>query len=222
MPANLIIFEGGEGAGKTTLVRALYDHYVGVGVDVVMTREPGGSPGAETIRTLLKHPDSTTQHVPEAHLLLHYAARMNHVQQTIVPALARGALVICDRFEVSSYAYQVHAMGVSPDLFTTLHRSICDQLRAQLTQGVYVHCDIDAAAGLQRARAQVGEASAERAGDDAYDSLPIEFHESLRAGMLAAKQHIDATLFTHVHIDASQPAPAVQAAAVAALAPFGW
>jgi dTMP kinase len=222
MNVQMIILEGGEGAGKTTLAAALEDHFVTQGVDVLRTREPGGSVGAEEIRALLKKPDSTNQHVPEAHLLLHYAARFDHLKQTIIPALQQRKLVICDRFEVSSYAYQVHAMGVPKTLFIALHREVCTILRPHLSQAVYVHCELDAKIGLERAQQQlqlqVGEVV--RTGDDAYDSLPLDFHESLRVGMKESKRYIDSSLFLHLHIDAGQSAVDVRAAALAALEPF--
>lgn len=105
-----ITFEGGEGAGKSTQARRLAGHLRESGREVVLTREPGGTPGAEAIRSLLLDP--ATQLSPLADTLLHFAARADHVAQVIAPALGRGAIVICDRFYDSTLAYQGYGMGV--------------------------------------------------------------------------------------------------------------
>lgn len=105
-----ISFEGGEGAGKSTQARRLADRLRATGREVVSTREPGGTPGAEAIRALLLDPASAFS--PLADSLLHFAARADHVAQVIAPALQRGAVVICDRFFDSTLAYQGYGMGV--------------------------------------------------------------------------------------------------------------
>ncbi|HQQ58571.1 MAG TPA: dTMP kinase, partial [Thermomonas sp.] len=102
---HFVTLEGGEGAGKSTVLAALRDALQADGCDVVSTREPGGTPLAERIRSLLL--DAGDEAVaPHAELLLMFAARAQHVQEIILPALQRGAWVICDRFTDSSYAYQ--------------------------------------------------------------------------------------------------------------------
>ena len=208
--ARFIILEGGEGAGKSTLAKALTEHLRESGVSVRCTREPGGSPGAEEVRGLIIS-GSADRFVSDTHLLLHYAARLDHLTATIVPALARGETVICDRFEISSYAYQVYAMDASASLFTALHQHVVTRLRDVINSATYVHCDIDATTGLRRVQLQQQltwseadqEAYANRPQDDTYDSLPIEFHEKIRGGMTEAKQHLD-PMFSHVHIDAGK------------------
>jgi len=118
---RFITLEGGEGVGKSTQIRALAAALVARGVDVVTTREPGGSPGAEAIRTLLMT-GSDDRWDARSEALLFAAARADHVARTIRPALARGAWVLCDRFVDSSRAYQGAGGGVTDADILTLHR----------------------------------------------------------------------------------------------------
>ena len=118
---RFITLEGGEGAGKSTVIAALRDALEAAGDDVVCTREPGGTPLAEEIRGLLLEPHHEAA-VPQAELLLVFAARAQHVRQTILPALERGAWVICDRFTDSSYAYQGGGRGLDADFIAELER----------------------------------------------------------------------------------------------------
>jgi dTMP kinase len=105
-----ITLEGGEGAGKSTQARRLAETLRESGREIVLTREPGGTPGAEAIRALLLNP--ATALTPLADTLLHFAARADHVAKVIAPAMARGAVVICDRFYDSTMAYQGYGMGM--------------------------------------------------------------------------------------------------------------
>lgn len=118
---RFITLEGGEGAGKSTVIAALRDALEAAGEDVVCTREPGGTPLAEEIRGLLLEPHHEAA-VPQAELLLVFAARAQHVRQTILPALQRGAWVICDRFTDSSYAYQGGGRGLDAAFIAELER----------------------------------------------------------------------------------------------------
>lgn len=118
---QFIAFEGGEGAGKSTQARMLADALRTRGLEVVVTREPGGTPGAEAIRALLLGTDGEGWH-PRAEALLFAAARSDHVERLIVPALERGAWVICDRFVDSSRAYQGGGGGLSDADLRELHR----------------------------------------------------------------------------------------------------
>ncbi len=104
-----ITLEGGEGAGKSTQAKRIAEAFRADGREVVLTREPGGTPGAEKVRALLLDPD--TDFLPLADTLLHFAARADHVERVIRPAIARGAVVICDRFYDSTMAYQGFGMG---------------------------------------------------------------------------------------------------------------
>lgn len=121
MAGRFITLEGGEGVGKSTQLEALAAALVQRGVDVVTTREPGGSPGAEAIRRLLLEGE-TERWTPEAEALLFAAARADHVARTIRPVLDRGKWVICDRFLDSSIAYQGAAGGVGIEAVRALHR----------------------------------------------------------------------------------------------------
>jgi dTMP kinase len=118
---RFIALEGGEGAGKSTQARLLADALRGRGLDVVITREPGGTPGAEAIRSLLLGLDGEGWN-PRAEALLFAAARSDHVERLILPALERGCWVICDRFVDSSRAYQGGGGGLCDDEVMQLHR----------------------------------------------------------------------------------------------------
>ena len=127
---RLLTIEGGEGAGKSTVLRALRDALQADGFEVVSTREPGGTPLAERIRRLLlDHGDEML--APEAELLLMFASRAQHVRQTVLPALARGAWVISDRFTDSSYAYQGAARGLDAALIAELEREAIRERQAE-------------------------------------------------------------------------------------------
>ncbi|WP_260583850.1 dTMP kinase [Sphingopyxis sp. PET50] len=121
MSGRFITLEGGEGVGKSTQIRALATALTARGIDVVTTREPGGSPGAEAIRALLLE-GSDDRWTARGEALLFAAARADHVARTIRPALARGAWVLCDRFVDSSRAYQGAGGGLTDTDILTLHR----------------------------------------------------------------------------------------------------
>jgi dTMP kinase len=125
---RFIAFEGGEGAGKSTQAKLLAEALRALGFSVVMTREPGGTPGAEAIRNLLLNPPGG-EWTAEAEALLFAAARADHVAQLIRPALARGEWVICDRFVDSSRAYQGGAGGLGDDAILSLHAFGSDGMR---------------------------------------------------------------------------------------------
>ena len=129
---KFIAFEGGEGAGKSTQARLLADALRERGLEVVVTREPGGTAGAEAIRALLLGTDGDGWH-PRAEALLFAAARSDHVERLILPALERGAWVICDRFFDSSRAYQGGGGGLSDADLRDLHRIGSHGLLPELT-----------------------------------------------------------------------------------------
>ena len=122
-PGRFISFEGGEGAGKSTQVVLLGDRLRAAGHDVIATREPGGAPGAMDIRRLLVE-GAVDRWEPFSELLLHNAARHEHVQKTIAPALAAGKWVICDRFADSTMAYQGHAQNVDRDMVARILKAV--------------------------------------------------------------------------------------------------
>lgn len=169
---RFISFEGIDGSGKTTQLRALGERLRAAGAEVVETREPGGAPGAELIRRLLVEGDPS-RWSPETEILLFTAARRDHLERTIAPALARGATVLTDRFADSTRVYQgvgradlrasvdaLHdlAIGVEPDLTLIL--------------------DIDPGVGLARGLAR-------GTGEDRFERLGEEFQRRLREGFLA-------------------------------------
>lgn len=151
-PGRFIALEGGEGAGKSTQARLLAEALRARGMDVVTTREPGGTPGAEAIRTLLLHGEGDGWH-PRAEALLFAAARSDHVEKLIGPALARGAWVICDRFLDSSRAYQGGGGGLSDEDICELHRigsagllpdrTVLIQVRPEVAAGRIARRDLD-------------------------------------------------------------------------------
>ena len=128
---RFVSLEGGEGAGKTTAINAIHACLRAHGHEVVLTREPGGTPLAERIRALVLKPDEAIAGEPlsaEAELLLVFAARAQHVRQVIQPALQRGAYVLSDRFTDSSYAYQGGGRGLDPQWIADLERRVAEHL----------------------------------------------------------------------------------------------
>jgi len=133
MKGRFIAFEGGEGAGKSTQARLLADWLERQSIATELTREPGGTPGAEAIRALLLDPPSDAGWGARAEALLFAAARADHVAQRIRPALERGTWVICDRFVASSRAYQGGAGGLGDDAILALHEFGSEALQPDLT-----------------------------------------------------------------------------------------
>lgn len=174
---RFITFEGGEGAGKSTQVRRLVARLEAQGLEVVSTREPGGSVGAEAIRNLVLT-GSADRWSPVTETLLMYAARRDHIERTILPALERGAWVICDRFADSTRAYQGVAGGVSPDLIGALEDQVLDGAIPDLT----LVFDLPPEMGLARAE-QFARLSGH--GETRFESKGMEFHTNLRAAFQA-------------------------------------
>ncbi len=170
-----ITFEGGEGSGKSTQIRRLAETLRKAGRDVVVTREPGGSPGGERIRRVLLDPDANFDAVTQTFLFS--AARRDHVRQLIAPALRRGAVVISDRFADSTYAYQQAAGEVSADMVEAITKAAVGATTPDLT----VLLDLDPAVGLARASKRRG---ADRRAD-AFEAADLDFHAKVRAGFLA-------------------------------------
>jgi dTMP kinase len=172
MRGRFLTLEGGEGAGKTTLIKTLKDWLSGQGIDVVVTREPGGTPGAEVLRDILLN-GSTDRWSPVTEALLMYAARVDHVERLIEPALARGAWVISDRFSDSTRAYQGVAGGVSADRIQKIHAAALGGFYPDLT----LILDLDPKVGLARTVAR---------GEDAtrFERFDTRFHDRLRQAFL--------------------------------------
>ncbi|HEX9769146.1 MAG TPA: dTMP kinase [Kiloniellales bacterium] len=173
MAGRFITFEGGEGAGKTTHARLLADALRAAGLDVVETREPGGTPGAEQIRELLIHGEvGRWDAMSEA--LLHFAARRDHVRRVIQPALTAGKWVLSDRFADSTMAYQGYGHGLGREVIEQLYALTVGDLRPDLT----VILDLPVEEGLRRTATR-------QDGGTRYERMDRAFHERLRAGFLA-------------------------------------
>ena len=169
---RFITLEGGEGAGKSTQIKLLATWLRERGIDVVQTREPGGSPGAERIRELLVQGDAD-RWTPIAETLLHYAARADHLDRTIRPALAAGRWVICDRFADSTMAYQGYGHGVAFAVIEALFKAVVGDSAPNLT----LVLDLPVEQGLQRAAARAGH-------ENRYEQMAVDFHGRLRNGFL--------------------------------------
>jgi dTMP kinase len=192
---KFLTIEGTEGVGKSTNLAFVRDWLQAKGVEVVVTREPGGTPLAEEIRSLLlaKRDESVDE---TAELLLVFAARAQHIAQLIRPALARGAWVLSDRFTDATYAYQGGGRGLSAVTITQLEQLVQGDLRPDLT----LFLDIDVALGLNRAR-QRGEL-------DRFESETMTFFERVRS---AYCQRAEQAPERYARVDAGQELAGVQA-----------
>lgn len=200
---RLVTLEGGEGAGKSTVLAAVRAALGAGGREVVATREPGGTPLAEDIRTLLLDP-SHEPAAPETELLLMFAARAQHVREVVVPSLARGAWVLSDRFTDSSYAYQGAGRGLDAAFIAELERRVVG-----VTPGLTLLLDIGIGEGRARTRGRALVDRIERERD--------EFFERVRNGFRARADADPARMRV---IDASQPAEVVARAAVDIVAAY--
>ncbi len=169
MTGRLITFEGGDGAGKSTQTARLADYLADLGVEVVCTREPGGTAEAEAIRLLLVSGDRGWDPLTEA--MLHFAARREHVEKRIRPALASGKWVVSDRFYDSTVAYQCYGQGVAPEDEAVLRRLAIGDLQPDLT----LLLDIPVAVGRERALARQ---------KSRYEAMNDDLHLRVRTGFL--------------------------------------
>jgi dTMP kinase len=178
---KFITFEGGEGAGKSTQVQRLAARLQACGITAVTTREPGGSAFGEQVRAFILSPE-TAPHAPLAEACLFSAARADHLDKIIRPALARGDWVISDRFTDSTRAYQGAAGGVPADDILALERLVLGSTAIDLT----VVLDLDARVGLTRADARrTAQTQGTFMAADTFEARTLAFHERLRAGFLA-------------------------------------
>ena len=200
MSGKFITFEGGEGAGKTTQIKLLADALKAGGLDPIITREPGGSPAAEVIRSLLVE-GAVDRWQPMTEALLNFAARLEHVQATIKPALVAGRWVLCDRFADSTVAYQGCGHDLGRAVIDELHRLVLGYFQPNLT----VILDISVAEGLARA---TNRERAENSREDRYEHMDEGFHQRLLDGFLdIARRNPERC----VVIDAAQETDKVQA-----------
>jgi len=164
-----ISFEGTEGVGKTTLIRKIYEYFQSKAQDVVLTREPGGTPMAEQIRGLLLAVNHEEQMCNDTELLLIYAARAQHLAQVIVPALDAGKIVLCDRFTDASFAYQCAGRGLSERKLNMLNEHFVSRM-----PDVTFWLDAPIELGMDRARA--------RGALDRFEQEKVTFFEKVRSG----------------------------------------
>jgi dTMP kinase len=167
---KFITFEGGEGSGKSTQIKKLAERLQAVKLRAIVTREPGGSPGAEIIRHLVLSGMGKLLG-PDAETLLFAAARDDHVRTVIQPALNRGIWVLCDRFFDSTRAYQGSLGQVSPGVLNAMQRVTIGDLKPDLT----IILDVPVEIGLQRAATRRGSGAPDR-----FEAEDLKFHEDLR------------------------------------------
>ena len=166
-PGRFITLEGGEGAGKSTQARLLADALTERGVSVLRTREPGGAPGAEVLRELLL--GGSVEWSAPAETLLHFAARAEHIETTIRPALASGTWVVCDRFYNSTMAYQGYGQGADRAMIAALTRML------GVVPDVTLVLDVSDAVAVERQLKRGADA-------DRYERLDALFHARVRQG----------------------------------------
>ena len=195
MPGRFVTFEGGEGGGKSTNLRMLATALEAAGETVIVTREPGGSEGAEQVRRLLVE-GATDRWDAVSEALLHCAARRDHVERLISPALDRGDWVVCDRFADSTMAYQGYGHGLGREPIETLQGLAIGGLKPDLT----LILDLPVETGLTRAGSRGGN-------ETRYERMADGFHQRLRDGFLdiAAREPGRCVV-----IDATQEIDAVQ------------
>lgn len=200
---RFITVEGGEGAGKSTVIARLYEELQARGMNVLLTREPGGIDIAEQIREIILNP-AHTQMDKRTEALLYAAARRQHLAEKVIPALEAGMLVLCDRFIDSSLAYQGHARGLGIDAVYEINRFAIGDCMPELT----LFFDVQPETGLAR----ISEARGREV--NRLDLEGIRFHELVREGYQLA---IDRDPERFVVIDAEQPMEQVYQSALSAL-----
>lgn len=189
-----ITFEGGEGGGKTTQSTLLYEALQQRGIAALRTREPGGTAGAEQIRQLLVQGDAVAWE-KMTELLLHYAARVEHVEKQVKPALAAGRVVICDRFTDSTLSYQGYGHGLGKPIIDMMRHLTLGSFQPDLT----FILDLPPEQGVTRANSRQGT-------DNRYEQMGLAFHTRVREGFLATAK---AEPGRCVLLDASEPIAAL-------------
>ena len=188
-----ISFEGTEGVGKTTLIRRIYEYFEQQGQEVVLTREPGGTPMAEQIRSILLSVNHEEQMSNDTELLLMYAARAQHLSQVILPALNEGKTVLCDRFTDASFAYQCAGRGLSQEKLALLNDNFVVRM-----PNLTFWLDAPIEVGMSRAR--------ERGALDRFEQEKVTFFEKVRSGYATLAQRYPKRI---KRIDATQNADQV-------------
>jgi len=176
---KFIVIDGGEGAGKSTQIKKLKEYF---GDMVIITREPGGSPYADEIRQIILNSSNAEQADARTHFGLFWSARADHLKNTIRPALAKGISVLSDRFDSSTFAYQVYGQQAEElrDFFWEMRKFFLNGTVPDL----YIYMSVDVKTGLVRKKSQ-GPAEINH-----FDERKVEFHERMREGMLEFFKHV--------------------------------
>lgn len=208
LPGLFITFEGGEGAGKSTQIKTLADRLTEKGREVILTREPGGSVGAEAVRHVLLS-GAAEPFGSKTEVMLFAAARLDHMQQTILPALKRDAVVLCDRFYDSTRAYQGGGDGVSTDYLTLMEEIAVGTHHPDLT----IILDIDPKIGLQRVKSRLKDTAKASDGAkhvDRFEKDSLTVHRKRRAAFLAiAEQEKERCVIVDANQDAENVAQVI-------------
>lgn len=192
---KFLTIEGGEGVGKTTNIEFIKQYLISQGIELRSTREPGGTPLAEKIRGLLLDPDNKGM-AHDCELLLVFAARAEHLEQVIKPALEQGSWVLCDRFTDATYAYQGGGRGLSKQRIAELEQMVQGELRPDMT----IILDVPVEIGMARA--------SNRGELDRFEQEETDFFERVRQSYL---ERADQSPERYAVVDASVPLNAVQA-----------
>lgn len=200
MRGTFITFEGIEGSGKSTQIVLLANHLTAQGRQVTLTREPGGTAVGDQVRRILLDPANTAL-APRAELLLYAAGRAQHLAELIEPDLRAGKIVLCDRFSDATLAYQGYGRGLDPAMIRSLDRIVTNGLRPDATMLL----DIDAAAGLARARGRNKRGGLEA--EARFENEELAFHQRVREGYLRLAN--EEPLRFHV-VDASRGPETIQ------------
>lgn len=211
---QFITFEGVEGCGKTTQIHLLADALKSSGKSVTLTREPGGCPISDKIRAILLDADNSEM-TPSAELLLYAAARAQHINEVITPALASGNIVLCDRFIDATLAYQGFGRGLDLGLIKSLNETATGGCRPQLT--ILIDCPVEI--GLERALARIEAGSASDRNhlrEERFEKESIEFHRRVRSGYLKLAEESPERF---VVVDGSGTAAEISAKILAAVLP---
>lgn len=190
-----IALEGGEGSGKSSSIEIIKNKIESYNFQVTTTREPGGTPSAEKIRNIIVAGDASFE--PLTDVLLFAAARKENVEKIIKPALEKGHVVICDRYILSTLAYQCKASNVDEKIVIDIHQKTVDGLMPDLT----IILDVDPKDGLMRSCKRLTE---ENSNEDRYENLDLDFHHKVRDAM------VNYNLSPHIIIDANQSKENVQ------------